>query len=123
MEQEIIIQLHGNFEKNVQKDTETGIEFWFARDLQILLGYSKWENFVKVIEKARTACKTAEYEVADHFVDVNKMVELGSRCGKIKVRGTFFNIRKLLWRKRKNKDDLNWFVGVFCRFARKKQEQ
>jgi len=78
MKKEIIIQLHGSFEKNVQKDTETGVEFWFARDLQNLLGYSKWENFIKVIEKARTACKTAGYEVADHFPDIRKMVSLGS---------------------------------------------
>ncbi len=78
MKKEIIIQLHGNFEKSVQKDTEAGIEFWFARDLQKLLGYSKWENFVKVIEKAKTACKTAGYEVADHFPDIRKMVSVGS---------------------------------------------
>jgi DNA-damage-inducible protein D len=74
MEKEIIVQLHGNFEKSAQKDTETKLEFWFARDLQNLLGNSKWENFVKVIEKARTACKNAGFEVADHFADIRKMV-------------------------------------------------
>jgi len=51
MKKEIIVQLHGSFEKSVHKDTDTGTEFWFARDLQNLLGYSKWENFAKVIEK------------------------------------------------------------------------
>ena len=56
MKKEIIIQLHGSFEKSVQKDQTTGIEFWLASDLQKLLGYSKWENFLKVIEKAKTAC-------------------------------------------------------------------
>jgi DNA-damage-inducible protein D len=78
VKKEIIVQLHGNFEKSVRKDTETGVEFWFARDLQNLLGYSKWENFVKVIEKARTACKNAGFEAADHFADIRKMVPLGS---------------------------------------------
>jgi len=78
MKREIIIQLHGSFEKGVHKDTDTGTEFWFARDLQNLLGYSKWENFAKVIEKAKTACKNAGYEPADHFLDIRKMVSLGS---------------------------------------------
>jgi len=78
MKKEIIVRLHGSFEKSVHKDTDTGTEFWFARDLQNLLGYSKWENFSKVIEKAKTACKNAGYEVADHFLDIRKMVSLGS---------------------------------------------
>ena len=55
-----------------------GIEFWFARDLQILLGYDKWENFVKVIEKAKIACLKSGYDVTDHFPEVKKMVDLGS---------------------------------------------
>lgn len=54
------------------------VEFWYARDLQTLLGYSKWDNFLQVIEKARTACRGAGQDVADHFADVGKMVELGS---------------------------------------------
>ncbi len=78
MDKEIIVQLHGSFEKNAQKDTETGLEFWFARDLQKLLGYSKWENFAKVIEKAKIACKTAGFDSTDHFPDIRKMVSLGS---------------------------------------------
>ncbi|MDO8302249.1 MAG: DNA damage-inducible protein D [Sedimentisphaerales bacterium] len=78
MEKQIIVQLHKNFEQSVYKDQESGIEFWLARDLQNLLGYAKWENFVKVIEKAKTACKNAGYDVADHFPDIRKMVELGS---------------------------------------------
>jgi DNA-damage-inducible protein D len=78
MKKETIIQLHSNFEQSVQKETDTGTEFWLARDLQDLLGYSKWENFAKVIEKARTACKNAGYEPADHFLDIRKMVSLGS---------------------------------------------
>jgi DNA-damage-inducible protein D len=78
MKKEIIVKLHSSFEQSVHKDIERGTEFWFARDLQNLLGYSKWENFAKVIEKARTACKNAGFEVADHFLDIRKMVSLGS---------------------------------------------
>jgi len=43
-----------------------------------LLGYAKWENFAKVIDRARTACAGAGYEADDHFLDVRKMVDLGS---------------------------------------------
>jgi DNA-damage-inducible protein D len=78
MKKEIIVQLHGNFEKSVQKDTDSGTEFWFARDLQNLLGYSKWENFSRVVDKAITACRTSGYDVKDHFLDIRKKVALGS---------------------------------------------
>jgi DNA-damage-inducible protein D len=78
MKKEIIIQLHGSFEKSVQKDTASGLEFWLARDLQKLLDYDEWRNFLKVIDKARTACFNSGQNVSDHFVDVNKMVQLGS---------------------------------------------
>lgn len=51
-----------------------GVECWSARDLQKLLGYSKWENFEKVILKAKEACKNANEEIGDHFPDIRKMV-------------------------------------------------
>ncbi len=76
MEQGLIVQLNKNFEESAY--TQNKVEYWFARDLQKLLDYDEWRNFLKVIEKARTACKTAGFEVTDHFVDVNKMVEIGS---------------------------------------------
>ncbi len=78
MKKEVIVRLHANFEEIVQIETETGAEFWLARDLQPLLGYARWENFVKVINKAKTSCITAGYEVQDHFLDVTKMVAVGS---------------------------------------------
>ena len=56
-----------------------GVECWSARELQILLGYSKWENFCKVINKAKEACKIAEESVENHFPDIRKMVEIGSK--------------------------------------------
>ncbi|QSE99424.1 DNA damage-inducible protein D [Fulvivirga lutea] len=54
------------------------MEFWFARDIQHLLGYSEWRNFQKVIVKAKTSCEATDNNISDHFVDVNKMVKLGS---------------------------------------------
>lgn len=54
-----------------------GIECWSARELQQLLGYSDWRNFVKVIEKAQEACKNASEAVPDHFVELNRMIGLG----------------------------------------------
>jgi len=56
MEKDIIVKLHRNFEQSVYKDEETGLEFWLARELQGLLGYDEWRNFLKVIDKAKTAC-------------------------------------------------------------------
>lgn len=78
MKKDVVVKLHASFEELVQRDEETGGEYWLARDLQSLLGYAKWENFYKVIEKAKTACQASGFEPADHFLDVRKMVELGS---------------------------------------------
>jgi DNA-damage-inducible protein D len=78
MEHEKIHHLTATFEGHAQQ-TDTGIEFWLARDLQHLLGYTEWRNFNQtVISKARTACELAGHATSDHFVDVNKMVSLGS---------------------------------------------
>jgi DNA-damage-inducible protein D len=77
MENDVIGRLHTSFEELVQKDPESGGEFWFARDLQRVLDYAKWENFAKVIEKARTACRTSGYAPEDHFLVVGKMIDLG----------------------------------------------
>ena len=54
-----------------------GIECWSARDLQSLLGYNKWENFEKVINKAKAACSNAGEDVSNHFPDVRKVIEAG----------------------------------------------
>ena len=77
MKTEVIQQLTVSFEGHAQQ-TESGVEYWLARDLQILLGYAKWDNFLNVITKAKTACEVSGHDVRDHFADVGKMVELGS---------------------------------------------
>jgi DNA-damage-inducible protein D len=56
---------------------EDGTEFWFARELQEPLGYARWENFIKAIQRAVESCQTAGYEEADHFRGVTKMIALG----------------------------------------------
>jgi DNA-damage-inducible protein D len=77
MKTDLIHSLTDNFEAHAQQ-TEGGVEFWLARDLQHLLGYSEWRNFTAVITKAKTACEVSDHAISDHFVDVNKMVDLGS---------------------------------------------
>jgi hypothetical protein len=78
VDKSIVVRLHSSFEEMLRKEPETGVEFWLARDLQMLLGYARWENFVKVIEKAITACRATGYEPLDHFRDITKMVDVGS---------------------------------------------
>ncbi len=77
MENQQIQLLTESFEGHAQQ-TDNGVEYWLARDLQNLLGYAEWRNFLKIIDKAETACEVSGHQVADHFVDVNKMVDLGS---------------------------------------------
>ena len=76
MKKELITRLHGDFESHAHE--QDGVEFWYARELQGLLGYTEWRNFLVVVEKARTACENAGQSSEDHFVDVNKMVGIGS---------------------------------------------
>ncbi len=76
MKKELIHELFEKFEQAcyIYKD----VECWSARELQELFNYSEWRNFVKVIDKAKEACKNSGLKESDHFVDINKMVTLGS---------------------------------------------
>jgi DNA-damage-inducible protein D len=76
MKKEEILALFEQFEKAACEVNQ--VECWSARELQKLLGYSKWENFSNVIVKAKDACANVGHEVSDHFPDVKKMVVLGS---------------------------------------------
>ena len=76
MKQELIVELFQRFEEACYLYNE--IECWSGRELQEVLGYAEWRNFLKVVEKAKTACENTGIPVPDHFVDVNKMVHLGS---------------------------------------------
>lgn len=75
MKKEIVVQLNKTFEESAY--TQNGVEYWLARDLQKLLDYTDWRNFLLVIEKAKIACSNSRQSIADHFVDVNKMIDLG----------------------------------------------
>ncbi len=77
MDKNKIITLTDNFEAHAQQ-AESGVEFWLARDLQHLLAYAQWKNFTAVISRAKTACEVSGHEIADHFAEVGKMVDIGS---------------------------------------------
>lgn len=76
MKNELVHTLTESFEGHAQT-TESGVEYWLARDIQVLLGYTEWRNFMKILGKAEVACEGSGHRVADHFVAVNKMIELG----------------------------------------------
>lgn len=78
MKTELVQSLTVHFEAHAQQ-TEGGVEYWLARDLQSLLGYTEWRNFYSTaISRAKTACEHSGHSAADHFVGVNKTVDLGS---------------------------------------------
>ncbi len=78
MNKELMVRLHAQFDgiSNIWPDSE--IEFWYARELQAVLGYDRWENFKNAIDKAIISCKSAGVNISDHFRDVTKMVPIGS---------------------------------------------
>ena len=65
-------------ERQVADDKGDNIEVWYARELQQILGYARWENFVVAIGRAMQSCKSQEINIDDHFREVTKMVSLGS---------------------------------------------
>lgn len=74
MEKNTIIKLNKRFEEYAYE--QDGIEYWLARELQELLGYADWRNFVNAINKAKESCETTGEAVSDHFVDVTKTIAM-----------------------------------------------
>lgn len=80
MEKQVITKLTKNFEDYAHQ--EEGVEFWFARDLQQLLGYVEWRKFLGVIEKAKESCKNSSNEIPDHFVGSDKTIDMPKGASK-----------------------------------------
>jgi DNA-damage-inducible protein D len=77
MDSRRIEQIKKQFDNAIQVIEDERIEFWYARDLMKLLGYSRWENFEKAIGRAVESCETTQVEVLDHFREVTKMISIG----------------------------------------------
>ncbi len=80
MDHAIITKLTKSFEDYAHN--VDGIEFWYARELQKLLDYGEWRNFLNVIEKAKLSCKNAGQAINDHFVDINKTIAMPKGASK-----------------------------------------
>lgn len=78
MDKKKIEQIRKKYDLIIHDVDDTNIEFWYARELMMLLGYERWENFDKAVHRAMESCETSGVEVSDHFREVTKMVELGS---------------------------------------------
>lgn len=80
MEEKRIEAIKSKFDTIINIDNENSIEYWYARDLMPLLGYTRWENFDKTISRAMVSCETSGLPIEDHFRETTKMVQLGSRA-------------------------------------------
>lgn len=78
MDKKRIEQIKKQFDNIIQITENEQVEFWVARDLMNLLGYTRWENFEKAIGRAIESCDTSQITVQDHFREVTKMVPIGS---------------------------------------------
>ena len=78
MDKKRIEQAKQQFDLVLHKDDESDVEFWYARELMVLLGYERWENFDKAIQRAMDSCEVSGIAVENHFREVSKMVPLGS---------------------------------------------
>ncbi|MCK5582418.1 MAG: hypothetical protein KAI33_01430 [Elusimicrobiales bacterium] len=83
-----IVRLKTSFDDIAQAVPDSNIEFWYARELMMVLGYNRWENFSKVIRKAAKSCEVVGAEVNNHFRGITKMVHLGSGA-KRKIRWSY----------------------------------
>ena len=78
MTEEQVVKYSEQTFENIKHINEHGQEFWYARELQVVLEYTQWRRFEETIERARQACETSGNNIEDHFSDIGKMVEIGS---------------------------------------------
>lgn len=83
MQKDLIIRLQKTFED--YRHEKNGVEYWLARELQKLLEYTEWRNFEKVIKKAKESCKNSKQSPSDHFVDINKTIQMPKEAEKLKT--------------------------------------
>lgn len=81
MENNIMNKTEKNFE-DIKHIDENGVEFWYARELMEMLEYSKWGNFIKVIDKAKKSCENSNNTVFEHFADVGKTIKMPKNAEK-----------------------------------------
>ena len=72
--------------EGIKKINKQGVEYWEARELMPLLGYGKWENFKKIIDKAKDACRNSDQEIEYHFPDAGKMIKIARNTLKEAIR-------------------------------------
>ena len=65
-----------NFFENIKHVDENGVEYWYARELMPILQYSNWQNFEKIIDKAKKSCQNSDISVFEHFTDVSKTIKM-----------------------------------------------
>ena len=82
MKNNFIYKTEKDFE-SIKYTDENGVGFWYARELMITLEYSKWENFIKVINKANQSCKNSNISVFEHFPDIRKTLQMPNNAEKI----------------------------------------
>ena len=69
--------------EDIKHIDENGVEFWYARELQLVLNYKEWRKFENVINKAKESCKNSDIEISEHFVDVDKTIKMPKSATKI----------------------------------------
>jgi DNA-damage-inducible protein D len=70
------IEIHTKSFEEIKHIDENGVEFWYARELMPILQYSNWQNFEKIIDKAKISCENSEISVFEHFTDVSKTIKM-----------------------------------------------
>lgn len=82
MENNLVIKTEKIFEE-IKHIDESGVEFWYARELMEILEYTQWRNFLKVIDKAIEACKNSNINTCEHFADVSKMIQIANNAERV----------------------------------------
>ena len=82
MANDLVNKTEKDFE-SIKHIDESGVEFWYARELMTILEYSKWGNFIKVIDKAKQACENSNISVFEHFADIGKTIKMPKGAKKV----------------------------------------